>query len=108
MCEHELCAAAGDRSEGNRRHRVDALWKIVSTPCLHQATSGHEIHVHAGYLPCVRRELAADLVAHDGLAAGDFRALARVGKQVVDRLGRGLETNFVLDGFTHESMTFSS
>src|SRR5947208_11589372 len=59
MCEHELCAAAGDRIERNGRHRVDALGKIFSTPRLHQATSRHEIHVHTSDLPCVRRELAA-------------------------------------------------
>jgi hypothetical protein len=87
MCEHELGAAARERIERNGRHRVDALGKILSTPRLHQPTSRHEIHVHAGDLPRVGRELAADLVAHDGLAAGDFRALARVGKQVVDCLG---------------------
>src|SRR5947208_16470460 len=75
MCEHELCAAARDRIESNGRHRVDALGKILPPPGLHQATSRHEIHVHAGDLPCVGRELAADLVAHDGLAAGALRAL---------------------------------
>lgn len=87
MCEHELRAAARDRIERNGRHRVDALGKILPPPGLHQATSRHEIHVHAGDLPGVGRELAADFVAHDGLAAGDLRALARVGKQLVDRLG---------------------
>src|SRR5262245_53897630 len=56
--EHELCAAARDRIERNGRHRVDALRKILSTPRLHQATSRHEIHVHAGDLSCVRGELA--------------------------------------------------
>ena len=101
MCEHEFGPAAGNGVERNGRHRVDALGKILSTPRLHETTSRHEIHVHAGDLPCVRRKLAADLVAHDSLAAGDFRALARVGEQVVDRLGGRLEANFVLDGFTH-------
>jgi len=43
---------------------------------LHHATSWDEIYVHTSDVPCVRREFAADLAAHDGLAASDFRALA--------------------------------
>jgi hypothetical protein len=60
--------------------------RMTVAPAGIEIPSGHQIHVHASYLPCVRRELAADLVAHDGLAT-DFLALARVGKQVADRLG---------------------
>src|SRR5262245_53736730 len=101
MSEHQFGSPSGNGAERNSRHRVDALGKILSTPRLHQATSGHEIHVHAGDLPCFSRKFATDLVAHDSFAPGDFRAPARVGKQLVYRLRWSLEANLVLDGFTH-------
>src|SRR5262245_8009109 len=75
MCEYEFCPTAGSRGERNGRHRVDALGKILSTPRLNQASSRNEIHIHSCDLSCVRRKLAANLVAHESLAAGDFRAL---------------------------------
>src|SRR5688572_18488641 len=99
MGEHEFRPAVRSGRERNSRHRIDTLGKVLSTPRLYQPASRHEVYVDAGDLSRVGRKLAADFVAHDSLLAGDFRAPARVGEQLVNRLGWNLEANFVFDGF---------
>src|SRR5678816_2652154 len=108
MCEHQFRASAWCGGQRNGRHGVDALGEILSTPCLDKASSRNEIDVHSGDLTGVRRKLTPDTVAHESFAAGDFRALARVGKQVIDHLRWNFETNFMLDGFAHSRRLFVS
>lgn len=86
MREHEFRSAARSGRERDGRHRVDSFGKICSTPCLDQTAAWNEIHIHSGDLSRVSREYAADFLADVGFAARDFRVLARIGEQVVDRL----------------------
>src|SRR5688572_11805936 len=108
MCEYEFGPTAGSGSKRNCRHRVNALGKIVATPRLNQSSSPREIHVHSSDLPCLSRKLSPDFVADERFATGDFRAFARVGKQVIDGVGWNLESNFMLDGFAHIPPAFFS